>query len=350
MNDQEMQFADPEWKPRQGQYGTYTDADQQPYIPRPINDDPTLQARPEWEEGPEPERVYKAQDLPNYQIPPTPPPTMSSPYQYQYSYGQARPRRRRSPWLWIVLALIVLSILGGLMRSTGSSYGPMPMKHAYPGQQAPFSQVQTYKVDNTTAPTIVINDAEGDVQVQASSNPYQVTVGTDGSANPAVDTISSNTLDITASNSEDITVTVPDNANLTIITDSGDITVGDINGQMTLTSQSGSITMQNVTLTGNSTIKSGDGDITFSGNITPNGSYQFISTDSGTVNLALPTSSPFSLHATTVSGSINADSAFSQVQVQQAGPGATAQGDNGNAPRASVTITSGSGDINLNAQ
>ncbi len=119
---------------------------------------------------------------------------------------------------------------------------------------------------------------------------------------------------------------------------------------MTLTSQSGSITMQNVTLTGNSTIKSGNGEIIFSGNIAPNGSYQFISTDSSTINLTLPASSSFSLHATTNSGSINADSAFSQVQVQQAGPGATAQGDNGNAPRASVTVTTGSGDINLNAQ
>ncbi len=347
MNDQEMQFADPEWKPRQGQYGTYTDADQQPSIPRPINDDSTLQARPEWEEGPEPERVYKAQDLPNYQIPPTPPPTMSSPYQYQYSYGQARPRRRRSPWLWIVLALIILSVLGGLMRSTGSSYGPMPMQ---PGHQAPFSQLQTYQVDNTTAPTVVINDAEGDVQIQASSNPNLVTVGTDGSENASVNRLSSNALDITVTDSEDITVTVPDDASLTIITDSGDITVDDISGQMTLTSQSGSITMQNVTLTGNSTIKSGNGDITFSGQLDPGGSYQFISTDSSTINLALPASSPFSLHATTNSGSINADSAFSQVQVQQAGTGATAQGDNGNAPRASVTITTGSGDINLNAQ
>lgn len=344
MNDQEMQFADPEWRPGQEQNGTYAEAD---YIPRPINDDRPPQAQPQWEEAPE--RAYKAQELPLYQTPP-PQPTMNRPYQYQYNYGQARPRRRRSPWVWVVLVLIVFSILGGVMHSTDRSYGPEFVKQGIPAQHVSFSQVQPFKVVGPGIPTIVINDAEGNVQVQGGGNQPVVTVQTNGPPNFITNQPSSNILDINAPDSEDLTVTVPDNANVTIITDGGDMNIGNVSAQMTLTSGSGDITMQNVGLTGDSTIRSVDGDISFAGKLDPNGSYQFISTGSGTVNLALPSGSPFSLHATTTNGSINADSAFSQVQVQQAGSGETAQGDNGNAPRAGVTITTNDGDINLNAR
>lgn len=344
MNDQEMQFADPEWRPGQEQNGTYAEAD---YIPRPINDDRPPQEQPQWEEAPE--RAYKAQELPPYQTLP-PPPTMNRPYQYQYNYGQVRPRRRRSPWVWIVLVLIVFSILGGLMHSSGRSYGPEFAKQGFPAQKARFSQVQPFKVAGPGTPTIVINDAEGNVQIQGGGNQLVVTVQTDGPQNFIANQPSSSTLNITTPDSEDLTVTVPDNANVTIITDGGDMNVDNVSAQMTLTSNSGDITMQNVTLTGDSTIRSGDGDITFAGKLDQNGSYQFISTGGGSVTLAIPSGNPFSLHATTANGSINADSTFSQVQVQQAGSGATAQGDNGNAPRAGVTITTNNGDINLNAR
>lgn len=349
MNDQEMQFADPEWRPRQGQSGAYADAEQQPYTSRPINDDRPQQEQPQWEETPE--RVYKAQEMPPYQMPPPQEqPTMGSQYRYQYNYGQARPRRRRSPWIWVVLVLIFFAILGGLMHSSGRSYGPPGfVKSGFPAQQVPVKQTQLFKVPGPGVPTIVINDPEGDIQVQGENQPV-VTVQTDGSVNPAVTQPSSNEVDINETNSDDITVTVPDNANVTIVTDGGSVNVDNVNAQMTVTSGSGDITMQNVTLTGDSTIKSSDGDITFGGQLDPNGSYQFISTDSGDVSLTLPPNSAFSLHATAPNGSINADSQFSQVRVQQTGNGATAQGNNGSAPQPDVTISTGNGDINLNAQ
>lgn len=347
MNDQEMQFADPEWRPRQGQNGTYADAEQQPYAPRPVNDDRSWQEQPQWEDIPE--RAYKAQEQSPYQMPPPQAqPTMSSPYQYQYSYRQTR--RRHSPWIWVVLVLIFFAILGGLMHSSGRSYGPGFVKSGVPAQHVPFNQAQTFKVVGPGVPTIVINDPEGDIQVQEGGGQPVVTVQTDGPDNPVVNHPSSNALNINATDSEDVTVIVPDNANLTIITDGGGVNIANVSAQMTVTSGSGDITMQNVTLTGNSTIKSNDGDITFAGQLDPNGSYQFISTDSGSVGLTLPASSSFSLHATATNGSINADSSFPQVQVQQTNSGAIAQGNNGNAPHANVTISTDNGDINLSAQ
>ncbi|HLI07735.1 MAG TPA: DUF4097 family beta strand repeat-containing protein [Ktedonobacteraceae bacterium] len=342
MNDQEMQFADPEWQPAQRQNGSY--AQSQPYNPRPINDDRPRQEQPQWEETPE--RVYKAQELPPYQAPPYQPPTTGS----QYQYGQVRSRRRRSPWLWIVTVLIVFSLLGTIMsRYGGSAPDFMPMKqHSFPAyQQQPSGQKQVFSVDSQAVPTIVINDAEGDVQIQGGNSQGAVVVQTDG-PDAIVNQSSPEALSINTDGSEDVTVTVPNDVNLTIISGDGDVNVDDVSGQMTLNGGSGDITMQGDTLTGDSIIKSSDGDITFQGQLDPSGSYQFISTGGGSVDLTLPSSSAFSLAATTSSGSIDA-SDFSQ-QPQQTGSGATLHGNVGNAPRALLTITTNSGDISLSAR
>jgi Putative adhesin len=351
MNDQEMQFADPEWRPRQGQNGAYdADAGSQPYNPQPVNAD-----RPQWEEAQreEPaERVYMAQELPPYQAPP---PQAQPMMGGQYHYEQVRPQRRRSPWVWIVLGLIILSILGSTMHSFGgmrSSDRDFP--HMKPGipvqQQGPFAHFEQH-FNVGSQPTIVINDQQGDVHIQGGGEQNVVTIQSDGPGMPAhiqkdINSLQINVLDPAAG---DITVTVPSNANLVIITDNGDVNVENVSGQMTVTSGSGSIEMHKVVLTGDSTIKSGDGHITFEGQLDPNGSYQFISTNGGSIDLTMPSDSAFHLNATTKSGNINA-SDFPQVQVQQSSPGSTAHGDVGNAPRATLTITAVNGDISLNAQ
>jgi hypothetical protein len=341
MNDQEMQFADPEWQPGQGQHGSY--AEPQSYNPRPINDDRPRQEQAPWEETPE--RVYKAQELPPYQAPPYQAPTMGS----RYRYGQTRPQRRRSPWVWLIAVLIVFSLLGGLMGRFGDSSTPdfASMKHGFPAyQQAPFGQKQVFNVDPVAIPTIVINDTGGDVQVQGGGDQGVVTVQTD-EPNVVASQSSPEALSVNATDAENVTVTVPSKVNLTIISGDGAVHVADVSGRMTLTGGSGDITLQGVTLTRDSTIRSGDGDITFQGQLDPNGSYQFISTGGGSVDLTLPASSAFALTATTNSGSIDATD-FSQ-QVQQTGSGATVHGNVGNAPRALLTVTTDSGDISLSA-
>ncbi len=339
MNDQEMQFADPEWRPRQGQGNSYAEAES--YNPRPINDDRPRSEQPQWEEVPE--HVYKAQDLPPYQAPPV----MGSPYQYQ----QVKPRRRSSPWVWLIAMLIVLSLLGGMMSRFGgsSSSGFAPMQHGFPAYHVPFAQGQSYKVDPQSTPTIFINNTggDGDIQVQEGGDQPVVTVQSDG-PKPAINQTSPSALNVNVIDSEDVTVTVPNNTNLIITTGDGDVTVDNVVGQMTLTSGNGDITLHGATLTRNSTIKSSDGDITFDGQLDPSGSYQFNSSG-GAINLSLPSNSAFSLNATATNGSIDT-SGFSQVQVQQTGSGATAHGDVGSEPRATLTVTTDSGDISFNAQ
>ena len=112
---------------------------------------------------------------------------------------------------------------------------------------------------------------------------------------------------------------------------------------MTLQSNNGNINANNDVLTGSSTLSSQNGDVTFSGSIDP-GSYKFQS-NSGSVNVTLPSTSNFQVNATANSGSINSD--FSSVKIT----GTQANGTVGNpsaAKQAQLTLTSDSGDINLN--
>lgn len=339
MNDQEMQFADPEWRPSQGQNGSYAEAGF--YNPRPINDDRPQVEQAQWEEMPE--HVYKAQDLPPYQAPPV----MGS----TYRYGQVRPQRRRSPWVWLIALLIVLSLLGSMMARFGDSgsSGFSHIEHTFPAYHVPFAQGQSYKVDPQSTPTVSINNTggDGDIQVQEGGDQSVVTVQADG-PNPAVNQSSPDALNVNVTDSEDVTVIVPINTNLIITSGDGDVTVDNVVGQMMVTSTSGDITMHAAGLTGNSTIKSSDGDINFDGQLAPDGSYQFISSD-GDINLSLPSNSAFSLNASAPNGSIDVHN-FPQVQVQPTSGGASAQGNVGNAPRAPLSISTDSGDISLNAQ
>src|SRR5712692_2265260 len=88
MNNQEMQFAEPEWQPAQ-QQGVNTDPHEQP----------------QWQTMPPPEqeRVYMGPD--EY---------ADSPAQ-KIGTNEIRQRRqrRRGPWFWILLVVIAFAIVGG---------------------------------------------------------------------------------------------------------------------------------------------------------------------------------------------------------------------------------------------
>ena len=85
--------------------------------------------------------------------------------------------------------------------------------------------------------------------------------------------------------------------------------------------------------------------MTFNGAIDRSGTYRF-ETNTGSVNVTLPSESAFHVDASTDTGSIN--TTFSQVTVQHhQAVGADAHGDVGSSPMASVTLRTNTGSINL---
>ncbi len=111
-------------------------------------------------------------------------------------------------------------------------------------------------------------------------------------------------------------------------------------GQMSLMTNTGSITASHVLLRGQSVLSSNVGSVTFSGGVDRNGTYR-METRVGTINAAFPAGTSLQVTAQTSIGSIGSD--FSSIQSY----GTRAQGTIGSAPYANVTLTTRIGSIFL---
>jgi hypothetical protein len=114
---------------------------------------------------------------------------------------------------------------------------------------------------------------------------------------------------------------------------------------MVLTSNTGSVQASSGTLSGNSQLITNTGSVTFSGSISPTGTYQF-QTNTGSVNVTIPGTSIFHVDASTDTGSINTNFP-GVVVVHRQFTGADAHSDVGSAPQATITLTTNTGSINL---
>jgi len=350
MSDQEMQFADPDWKPSQ-QLGTKTGSQEgETFTPQPINADRREQSQ--WRAAPPPPHQQAAYGG-------IPPYTGQAPQRMQGGAFRQRPYRRggRGLWFWIILAFIIIGLMSGGFGSAFNRFGDGGRIDQQPGGQV-VPQTRLFTVTGT--PTLVINDDSGAINVQTSNSSTSVTVQATNNErffnnpNDAQLNASQNGNTINASvpdngqGSADITVTVPQDSNLQLTTANGDIQVNGISGQMTLTANDGNVQMTNDALTGQSNITTTGGDINFAGTIDKSGMYQFQS-GSGSINVILPGAPAFHLDASTNSGSIAA-SDFPSVHMQSnnSRSGAKANGNiGGNSPGATVTLNSDTGNINL---
>jgi Toastrack DUF4097 len=344
MSNQEMQFADPDWKPSQQLNTNNIPQEQEEYTPQPINSD--YQEQNKW--GSAPSSIPQQEGY-----------TGLRPYagpvagQTQGGNYRQRPysRRGRGPWFWIILAFIIFSLIsGGSHFSGGFGYRSDP---GFGNYSINKQQVMIQPIDKTVngQATVVINDPNGNVTViQGQSNTdviFQPVNGNSfpGNPNDIQHSINQtgNTITASVQDSVDLQVTVPNGANLSLNTGSGNINVSGVDGQMTLITTDGGINASNDVLSGSSTITTNAGDINFDGTISKGGNYQF-NTSSGSVNLTLPSSPAFHVVATTNSGSIDIPG------VQNNSSGTQATGDVGaNSPvqGTNVTIKSDSGTINL---
>ncbi len=274
-------------------------------------------------------------------------------------YGEKlrpRPQKKRVKWwvpLLVTLLVLMLPMMGFLFAShsvTQSMFPPhMNMKY---GDQ---SQTTTFIQNNTQSRTLVIHDNNGSVQIhtgdsgskaiviQTNSNgPHFSDRGDNGNAvlfDPSLKDSNSTapSMTITAQppsgpfSSVDLDVTVPQGMNVEVDSISGSISANNVTGQVILAAQSGSISVENSQLSGNSTLSSVSGSVHFDGSIAQNGTYNF-SSSSGSVDVTLPASSSFHLDARSSSGTVNNEFNTNDVGAQ---------------PRPALTIHSDSGSVDL---
>jgi hypothetical protein len=348
MSNQEMQFADPDWKPAQQLDTNNNPQEQEVFTPQPINSDYREQNK--WGSAPSSSPQQEGYTgLRPYAEP--------VPGQMQGGSYRQRPYRRRGrgPWFWIILAFIIISLASGGWRSFSvPDFGHPPF-----AQRQVVGKPIPYTVKDQ--PTIVINNPDGNVQVTVGKSNEVIIQAVNGNnpfGNPnpiqPVSSLEGNT--VTASipgsqpGSADLQVIVPQGADLNIKTDSGDVTVTGVDGQMTIQTTSGNVSAANDAISGSSSLITDSGDINFDGTIGAPGTYQF-QTNSGNVDLTVPSTPGFSLDASTNSGTIHPNG-FPGVNVQAigSGSGSKANGNVGGSSQAQgtkVTINTVSGDINL---
>lgn len=370
MSDEEMQFADPEWQPP-GQRGTASE--QEPFHPQPINAPPGEQ--PGWQSPPREESDGESDSYAGYR----------ARQQQSYTAPPKQQRRRRSrQWFWIILVLILFTSFAGrpffieggsfvegfvlenfifgllilgflvaviaLLRSRGS----VTFRNT--------STVETRDFLVGKRPTIIVKSGAGTIHVRTSAESNQVriraTKQSKGMMRSNTDlqvhynqraednTITVDSMhgwSIFGKNSVDYDITVPLITDLDLKTDVGKIYVSDVIGQMMLMSDAGSIHATQVSLQGQSKLKTDVGSLNFSGSIDPHGAYKFVS-DAGSVNITLPEDASFHVDASTDLGSINSDF---QLSGQSRMSRKKLNGNVGNPPYATLTLKTDLGSINL---
>jgi hypothetical protein len=224
-------------------------------------------------------------------------------------------------------------------------------------------------------PTIILDSSLGAIQVRTGSSNTQVSIQALSQAKTPVGplnyTRSSDGRTITINVSieldpSEIDLVVPKMTDLKLNSNVDGITVTGVSGQMSLTTNTGPITLSQDTLNGLSIVnadsdqinatqvslsgqvsfKTNIGSLTFSGTLDPKGTYHF-ETNTGDLDITLPLKSSFHLDVSTNTGTTATDfpglqNAFSNVSFSNDG-----HGDVGNSPRATVKLKTNTGAITL---
>ncbi|HEX7737593.1 MAG TPA: DUF4097 family beta strand repeat-containing protein [Ktedonobacteraceae bacterium] len=369
MNEQEMQFADPDWKPTgplSAAPGNTMVSPPMPATSAGTNSQADSVSQPAgfpaydqgyqgaWSEQPSAGQPF-APPVPVQQ-------TMYSPA------GRTRGRGRSRWWIWVVIAVIFISMIGPMSRSF---YKSSSFNTGQSPQQPYQMQKQAFALNGATE--LDINDLSDNITVQVSdqgSTDIMVLAGND--AQPQV-SYQGQKMALVSNGNSNITIYIPQNVALhlsggvnqievdgfsgllTAQTDSGPITLNNDNlGQgsslntnsgnidleqslvsnASITSTSGAINMNQVNLNGKVTVNTGgNSSINYSGSLDPQGNYQF-TTDSGAINLTLPQGTAMQMKVSQKSGGFHSDFPPSS----------------GSAPQATLGVTTNAGDITITQQ
>ena len=178
-----------------------------------------------------------------------------------------------------------------------------------------------------SATNIEVRDGSGDIQISGTSGNV---IAESGSGDIVIDGVQQGTVQALAGSGDVNVANV--NESVTLHSGSGDVNARNVDGQVIATDGSGDIAVRDSTLSGQSRLETGSGDVNFNGSLAPTGTYQ-IRSGSGDVHVTLPDNAAFQLDAHSDSGSVSNDFGSDTV---------------GSAPRPPLQINTGSGDIEIN--
>jgi hypothetical protein len=340
MNEQEMQFADPDWQPRGSaplpQEDTVIGAPSVQPVKSSFPYGATSQDAGALSYG----QGYRGMPQQQYS-------SYTAPVAQQVPVQQvARARRRSGWWIWVIIVIVIISMISGMSHSSNRGF---PGYQGYQGAGPRPGPGYTYDLRGTSQ--ISLNDASGFITVQTGNiGTQKITVQTDDNSLPNV-SYTENSMTIDSGDSGSVTVIVPPDAGLSLNISATSVEVDRFKGQIVAQSTTGSITLQEDVLSGQSNITSQSGDITlgqdalsgqvtvqtggngaisFDGTLDPRGAYQF-TTDSGDITLNLPADTAMQVSLTPGTGTYHND--FTN--------------PTGSAPRAAVTVKTTSGNIGI---
>jgi hypothetical protein len=299
---------------------------------------------------------------PNY----SPPDSFAIPLVQGNLAARQIPQRRRGPRLGCLISLIVLVALlfasYATFAHTWGIFGPTTI--SFQAHQTLVINSQHYS--EVDLPTISIHAGTDNskmiFQVMSPGNiafPWNFGIGgfQQNSDSSVIilngDPVSGRKLDIT----------VPADTDLKVTTNSTNINVTGITGQMTFITNSGAITLTNCHVTGTSllsdntgaitvtqsalngqvTLNNNQGPISFASSIGSTGTYTLVNLQ-GSIDVTLPQNASFHIDAATNSGSITSD--YTAITVQNKGIHA----DVGQPPHALLSLKTNSGNITLHMQ
>lgn len=335
-NHQEMQFADPAWQPRV----TRDFSQEQASASTPGAAAQPAAAQQSSEAGHDYAQGYRAHTVPD--------PEHAAAAQGQPPH-QAQPQR---PWYqqlpiwawWLIGALVISSIVGPATFEDGSAGSLFSLtfiallacacwlictRRLRVNLNGEAQQMETRTFEVGPVPTIAIRNRAGAIRLHAGQD-SQVSITTSKrgylftrrwdrdaqvgfSQDRATNTVSArvDSWKLFGKNAVDFDIAVPPRSTLELITNAGSISVTQIDGQMKLRADAGSIRATQVTLSGRSLLKTDAGSITFDGSLDPAGDYR-LSTDLGNVAVTLPASASFNLEAKTDLGAVTTNLPLAQ--------------------------------------
>jgi hypothetical protein len=301
-----------------------------------------------WQDPSTPPFSSPSYDGPSAYTPPpyAAPPSFGPPPSYTPS-----PVARAAPWAFMLargclpffISLLVLAGIGaGIAFAVFGSVNPGTVINKITSNPGALTGGPT-AITVGTEPKIVIDRNDGSVHVTAGQDgkvTIQATGNTYGGGITYQKSENVITFNLDGVETNNVNLTVPPLADLDITTNAGDITVDGVSGQISLSTNGSSITATHVTFKGTSKMDVNGGNITFNGALDPASNDDFENND-GIIGLTFPANGAFHVDATCNGTEIASD--FPEIVVS----GDEAHGDVGNAPRATVTVSTNAGTIHI---
>lgn len=277
----------------------------------------------------------------------------------------ALPRSRKSWYRWLISTPVGVIVLIGLLCLLSISGAFLLLGHV-----VTHTQTTTRAFSVTDAPTLVVHDTAGAVTVVAGTTgavKVQITkkVSTTllSSAQSDFDQLvvdvsqAGNTITAEASfapgggfSSErlvDLLIQVPAQASLNVQVSVGTLDLDGISGLVNATVGTGKVQATMGSVADGSQMHVTTGSITLIGALDTSASLR-LQADTGNVELSLPASTAAHMEANTQIGKMSISGW--PLNVARTGTGASVSGDLGSAPRGSIIIRVGTGDVTLTAR